>query len=314
MSAPAPYPPATMQRKNTRLVALGLAALALVATAPAQEPRPRVLADNGPAHHHALHSQNPILAGYKGLYPRRVHLTVEDTGEEFTIMNEGPRFEVAAGHYGTANLLIEMPNEQIQAVYEMVKSGSMPEGVPRIEMAMLVKEYTQVSFELPQSKDPEPSGPGPRPPKAAKLPLHYFAVKMHGVDMMAKAGKAQGEGRKLATLYYGLRGKLAVSKGNKLAEKTARTLFHELGRDLDEGQLELTPGGYWSVFVDVNCFYNMVRGEQDFGPILEMLEQRIKGLLNYHKTLPPSDHLATRQEILEDRLATVEKLVELLDT
>lgn len=314
MQGQPPYPPATMKRTNHGLLASGLAALALAGAACAQEARPQILSDNGPAHHHALHSQNPILARYKGLYPRRVHLTVDDTGEQYTILNEGPRFEVAAGHYGTPNLILEMPNEEIQAVYEMVRAGAMPEGVPRVEMAIKVKEFTQLSFDLPQDKDPNPSGPGPRLSKEAELLVHFYETRLKGIEYMAKAGEAQGAGKKLPMIYFGLLGKLAVSKGNKLGEKIARRLFSELGRDLDQGQLAISPGGPWSTFVDVNCFYNMVRGTQDFGTVLGMLEQRIKGLLNYHKTLPPSDNLATRQEILEDRLALVEKLKELLDT
>lgn len=297
----------------SKLLAPALAAMALAGAACAQEAAPRILEDGGPSHHHALHAQNPILARYKGLYPRRVLLTVEDTGAQYTILNEGPRFEVAEGAYGTANLLITMESAAIEQVYEMVKTGSMPEGQPRIDMAKLVREFSEASVELPQFQDPNPSGPGPALDKFSAFLANAMDTKVKGLDFMAKAGAAKAAGKKLATLYFGLRSKLLLKKADKLSEKGAGILIKELGKDLAEGRMDITPGGTWSVFVDLNCFYGMVRSQQHFGPMCESLVQRLQGLLVYHKTLPPTPELATRSEIIAARLELVKQLLELID-
>ncbi len=293
----------------------GLAALAVLVagTLHAEEVRPRILSDGGPLHHHALHAQNPILARYKGLYPRIVSLKVDDTDQEFTILNEGPSFQVAEGSYGDPNLLIEIETAEIEKVYEAVQSGSMSEGIPRIEMAMILAEYTQESSSNPPSADKKPNGPGPKLSKRESFLVDFIKVKDKGIKFMGKAGAAKAAGKKLGTLYYGLISKLAFKKADKLSEKTAKYLISEMARDLESGSMGLTPGAWWSKFVDLSCFYAMIRSPQNFAGTCEILKDKIKGLLMYHKTLPASGDLATRSEILEDRLAIVEKLLELAD-
>lgn len=267
-----------------------------------------------PSHHHAVHVQNPLVARYKALYPRRVHLTLEESDRKFTILNEGKDFQVLEGHYGVPNLLMTMPEEEVEKVYGMVQGGNMPEGIPRIEMAMVVKEFSEVSLDNPQVNDPEKSGPGPKLNKFEGFLSDFIKTKNKGVKFMGLAGTAKAAGKKLPTLYYGLISKLAFKKADKMMEKTAARLLKELGRDLEEGQQGLTPGGSWSTFVDMHCFYNLIQSPQNFGDVCAALVDRIQGVLVYHKTLPQNPDLERRTAILEDRLAIVEKLIALNDT
>lgn len=312
-----PYDPGTMKHWNRSktLSGIGLAASLLLAGAAHADPGvPQVLADGGTSHHHALHTQNPIFQRYKGFYPRRVHITLEDSDGKFTVLNETKEFQVLEGHYGVPNLLVTMPDEDVEKVYEMVRSGSMPEGIPRVEMAMLVKEYSETSLDNPQSNDPKKPGKGPKLRKFERFLGKFIAAKNKGVKFMGKAGEAQANKKTLPKLYYGLISKLAFKSADKMMKKTAAKLMKELGRDLEDGKMALTPKGYWSTFVDMHCFFNMVQSPQHFGDVCAEMVQRIQGVLVYHKTLPQTEDLATRTQILEDRLALVEKLVELADT
>jgi hypothetical protein len=294
----------------TGLMAAGL--LLSATSSFAQGTTPRVLQDQG-AHHHALHSQNPFVARYKGLYPRRLHLTLEESDTHFTILNEGKEFQVLDGHYGVPNLLITIPEEDVERVYEMVKSGSMDEGLPRIEMAMVVKEYSEASLDLPQTEDPKKPGKGPKLRRFERFLAKFIKTKNKGVKFMGQAGEAKAKKKKLAVLYYGLISKLAFKKADKMMNKTSGKLMKELGRDLDRGKKELTPRGIWSTFIDMHCFYNMVQSPQHFGDVCAEMVKRLQGLLVYHKTLPQTDDLAARTGIIQNRLELIEKLIELSD-
>ncbi len=311
------YPPGTMKRTNgmsrtilmAGLVALGGLPGALLAGPGAEGAR--ILEDTA-AHFHAIHSQNPLIARFKGFYPSRVHLTIEGS-EPMTLLNDGPQFQVASGLYGKAYLVIETTREAVEEVYEMVKGGGPAEGMPRVEMAAKVRDITALSLEPPA--EPDRPGPGPQPRKLEKGMIGIVDSTKDLLTFMGKAGEAKAKGKKLPMVYFGLRAKLAMMGQGKKQEKLTEALIAELGADLDEGRLPLQSGKVWSTFVDVFSFFMMTRepGASGFSGVLTPLKERIQGLLNYHKTLPPGPPLATRNEILENRLALVQKMLDVND-
>lgn len=286
-------------------VPLALAA-ALVGLAP-------VLAEGGALPHEALHAQNPLVARFKGVYPSRTHVSIGDASRQFTVTNTGPAFQVSEGLYGAPYLVIEADTARVNEVYELVKSGMPGEGLPRLDMAGKIREVSSP----PANPAPEPDQPGPGPKLTPRCQAFADLVKLNGdyLGFMGKAGKAKEKKKKAAVLYWGLRAKIALLFKDKKTKKVCGALMAELGKDLDEGKLELTPGGWWSSFVDSFAFYELIRHPNVSGYLgaIQECKQRLQGVLTYHKTLPQSPALATRSEILAARLAIIEKMLEIND-
>lgn len=303
--------------KTFGLLALAASLVAMPARAqdrvvrPAAEAAAHILSDGGPLHHHALHQLNPLIERFKAFYPSRAHIIIDD--QEFTVLNVGRSFQVAEGLYGKSWITIETEAEMVEEIYSKVSGGMPGEGLPRIEIASLMREITAVSFDLPEGKDE--AGPGPKPSKL-EAPLFKLAkLTRTFLDQMAKASKAKADGKKLGMLYWGLLSKITGKRQEKLQKKMVGALLKELGRDLDEGRVELTPGGVWSSFVNAFSFLMLRRdtGGSGFIPVLQPLRERLKGLLQYHKTLEGEHGIPTRDEILQKRLELIEASQTLLD-
>lgn len=287
-------------------------ALGLVGQALAAEPQMKVLEEGGPTYVHAIHSQNPLVQAFKSAYPRRVHLTVEDTEEQFTLLNEGPRFEIAQGHYGTPNMSYVFPKEELENIYKMVSSGELPPGKAKVDMVILMREFTELNLRLPPHMDKAPKGPGPAFSKGQGFFMKLMAKKYSSFEHMTKASEYKEKGSKVKYLYHGLLMKIGFKAVDKMKAKAVGALMRELGRDLEANQTSIQKGGAWDSFIDVLCFYALVKSPQHMGDVLSDLQKRVKSLSLYHGNLPPNQTVEGRKAFLESRLELLDSLVEML--